>query len=115
ESAAPRPAEMARALLDTLDKFDFLEAKLLVDRLIDPRTDTDRIRDEIDGMVANINKMLATIPAEEASTSLGKLTTLRAFLYRSGWWNGETPFNYDMDDPFGQNPAHVLLTNYLAS
>lgn len=110
------PADAMRALLEAPEgEFDFARAKLAVDRLIDPNIDANHVLAEIDHMVATINKMLATLPPQEASTSVAKLKALQSFLYRSGQWNGGRQFHYDMDDPLGQNPAHMLLVHYLAT
>lgn len=104
------------ALLDgPPERIDLAGAKLAVDKLIDPNLDVDHVRAEIDGMVAIIGKMLGTLPAQEAATSLAKLQALRSFLYRSGHWNDGRPFQYDLDDPLGQKPEHRLLANYLAA
>jgi regulator of sirC expression with transglutaminase-like and TPR domain len=118
-AASEQPSNLAtavRALIESPPaEIDFAHAKIALDRLIDPSIDSDRVGGEIDRIVATINKMLATLPKQEASTSIAKLNALRTFLYRSGWWNGERPYRYDMDDPLDQNPQHVLLTDYLAS
>lgn len=117
--AAEQPLNAAAAVRAVLQPphgdIDFARAKIEFDRLIEPSVETERALTEIDRIVATINKMLATLPKQEASTSIAKLNALRTFLYRSGWWNGERPYRYDMDDPLGQNPRHVLLTDYLAS
>lgn len=112
--ASAGPAEAIRGLLQTPEgQIDFAEAKLTVDRLVDPHTDTAAVLAELDGMVATMRKMLATLPAAEAGTSISKLKVLRSFLYRAGHWNGGKPFRYDPDDPFGQDSRHRLLSSYL--
>ncbi|MBL8908789.1 MAG: hypothetical protein JNM20_19110 [Rhizobiales bacterium] len=113
-ASAESPAAVIRALLDTRDgEGDFTDAKLAVDNLIDPKTNTFAIRSELDRMVEMIKKMLATLPPKEASTDLAKLKALKAFLHRRGRWNDGVAYEYDMDDPLGQNQRHALLAHYL--
>ncbi|MBD0413040.1 transglutaminase family protein [Oryzicola mucosus] len=69
----------------------------------------------IDGMATTVGKMLSTLPKDAAGSSMEKMKALRAFLYEAGWWNNNQPFQYDLDDPYGQKPGAQLLANYLAT
>lgn len=109
------PADVIRSLLDGPEDLDFGRAKLAIDTLVDPSVDTQATLAEIDAMVATVNRMLGTLPAEAAATSIERMRALRAFLYDSGHWNDNRPFRYDFDDPYGQSPSSRLLPNYLAS
>jgi len=110
------PAVFVRALVNTPEaEVDFGRAKLAVDKFVDPSIDTVVALAEIDRMVATVNKMLATLPPDAASTSMEKMKALRTFLYEGGWWNNGRPFEYDLSDPFGQKPGSQSLTNYLAT
>ena len=120
-SAAERPgasdsAAFVRALISAAGHTTFTELQLAIDKVVDPSTDLDAARAELDSMVAKVERMLATIPPEAASTDAGKFEVLRDFLYRSGWWNDNRPFGYDLDDPLGQKNFYSrLLTRYLAT
>ncbi len=59
--------------------------------------------------------MLATLPPPEAATDMEKMKALRTFIYEPGWWNDNKPFQYDLSDPFGQQPGAQMLTRYLAT
>ncbi|TPN00878.1 hypothetical protein FKO01_50280 [Mesorhizobium sp. B2-3-3] len=107
------PATFVRSLLES--ETDFGRAKLAVDKFIGPSVDEAAVLAEIDGMVATINKMLGTLPPDTASTSMEKMKALRTFLYEGGWWNNGRPFQYDLSDPYGQQPGAQLLSNYLVT
>ncbi|TPM40180.1 transglutaminase family protein [Mesorhizobium sp. B2-3-4] len=112
----PPPATFVRSLLDAPEsEMDFARAKLAVDKFVDPSTDEAGTLAQIDGMVATVNKMLGTLPPDAASTSMEKMKALRTFLYEGGWWNNGRPFQYDLSDPYGQQPGAQLLSNYLAT
>ncbi|MER8492432.1 hypothetical protein NKI51_31025 [Mesorhizobium australicum] len=107
------PASFVRTLLES--EIDFARAKLAVDKFIDPSVDEAATLAELDGMVATVNKMLGTLPPESASTSMEKMKALRTFLYEGGWWNNGRPFQYDLSDPYGQQPGAQRLSNYLVT
>ncbi|WP_181167770.1 transglutaminase family protein [Mesorhizobium sp. B2-4-19] len=110
------PAIFVRQLLDApAAELDFAHAKLAVDKFADPSIDETATLAELDGMAATIHKMLGTLPPEQATTSMEKMKALRAFLYEPGRWNGGKPFQYDLSDPFGQQPGAQMLTRYLAT
>ena len=107
--ASPDPAAFVRALVGAADHTSFAELQLAIDKAVDPATDLDAARAELDDMAATINRMLHTIPAEAAATSAGKFEVLRDFLYRNGWWNDQKPFGYDLDDPLGEKNFYSQL------
>lgn len=108
------PAAFVRSLLDKPEnELDFTQAKLAIDAFADPSIDVDAIGAEIDLMVETVEKMIATLPPEAAATSLERMRALRAFLYEPGWWNDNKPFQYDLDDPYGQQAGAQFLTTYL--
>lgn len=109
-------ASAVQAIIDAPpDQLDYAKAKLAIDRLIDPSINADRTLSEISAMVSTVRRMLATIPPVEAKKSIERLRALQAFVYRPGPWNDNQPFQYDLDDPFGQDLSAKLLPNYLAS
>ncbi|CDX21214.1 conserved exported hypothetical protein [Mesorhizobium sp. ORS 3324] len=110
------PAIFIRALLNAPEgEMDFGRAKLAVDKFVDPSIDDVGALAEIERMVGTVQKILATLPPDAASTSMEKMKALRTFLYEGGWWNNGRPFEYDLSDPYGQKPGSQLLTNYLAT
>jgi regulator of sirC expression with transglutaminase-like and TPR domain len=112
---ASDPAAFVRALLNAADETSFAELQLAIDKAVDPAVDIEAARIELDAMVATVNRMLATIPPEAASTSIERMRALRTFIYESGWWNDHRPFGYDLDDPRGQNLQNKVLAHYMAS
>jgi regulator of sirC expression with transglutaminase-like and TPR domain len=116
QSRVSNPAAFVQALVMTPSaELDFGRAKLAIDAFVDPSIESSAILAEIDGMVATVDKMLGTLSPERASTSIEKMKALQAFIYESGHWNGDKPFQYDLSDPYGQQPGSQLLHNYLAS
>ncbi|QPC95069.1 hypothetical protein GA829_09290 [Mesorhizobium sp. INR15] len=110
------PATFVRALLDAPEaEMNFGRAKLAVDKFVDPSIDDIAALAEIGSMVVTVNKMIATLPPDAASTSMERVKALRAFLYKGGWWNNGRPFEYDLSDPYGQKPGSQSLVNYLAT
>ena len=96
-------------------ELDFGQAKLAVDKFADSAVDDAALGTQLDGLVATIRKMLATLPAEVTATDVEKLNALRAFVYEAGWWNDNRPFQYDLSDPLGQTPGAQALPTYLAT
>lgn len=110
------PADTIRFLLNSpSDKLDFLQAKLAIDKLVDPTIDAEDTIAQIDQMITKINRMLDTIPKPEAVKSIERMKALRAFIYRAGHWNDQNPFQYDLKDPYGQKLSAKLLSSYLTT
>jgi regulator of sirC expression with transglutaminase-like and TPR domain len=89
------------------DQIDLARAKLMIDKLVDPSIDVDATLKQIDEMVGAIRAM----PGFGAD----KLEALRRYIYDAGPWNGDRPFQYDLDDPLGRQVKNKLLPTYLAS
>lgn len=89
---------------------DLLDVKLTVDSMVDPSANVRAVEVEIARMVDVIKSM-----AGEKARSAEKLTALKRYLYESGDWNGNKPFQYDLDDPLGEKPANRLLQRYLTT
>ena len=87
---------------------DLLDVKLAVDAMVDPSVDTKAIKSLIDQMAAKI-----TVMADKDADSATKLAALKRYLYESGAWNDNKPFQYDLDDPLGIKPVNRLLQRYL--
>ncbi len=91
-------------------KVDHATAKLTVDRLIDPNTDTTAVRRELNRWQQVVR---SNVPAGANSRQM--LDALLKTLYQPGPWNGGKPFSYDLDDPLGKKPVNKRLATYLAT
>ncbi|MVA59345.1 transglutaminase family protein [Agrobacterium vitis] len=87
---------------------DLLDVKLAVDAMVDPSINTEAVKSMIDRMAAEVTAM-----AGKDADSATKLAALKRYLYESGAWNDNKPFQYDLDDPLGIKPANRLLQRYL--
>nr|WP_255692674.1 transglutaminase family protein [Luteimonas sp. XNQY3] len=87
---------------------DYLEAKLLVDGLIDPETDVAAVRREIDTWERAVR---AEMPV--GADARGTLDALLKTLYQPSVWNQDQPFAYDLDDPLGRSADSKRLAAYL--
>ncbi len=92
------------------NKIDLIKAKLLIDQMIDPKTDVVATRKSLDAMATNIKTLLPPNASNQ-----NKLIGLRRYVYLSGEWNNFKPFSYDLDDPFGDNIQNKLIATYLSS
>jgi regulator of sirC expression with transglutaminase-like and TPR domain len=113
QSASSEPPELL-----TLGEFftlpdnaiDLGKARLLIDHVIDPSLDVSATLTQLDTIAADIR---AALPP--GASSFDTAQYLRAYLYALGPWSAQTPFQYDLSDPFGEEFEHRLLHNYLAS
>lgn len=92
------------------EQVSFGEAKLAVDQLIDPSTDTATIRRDLDRWERAVR---SNVPA--GANGRQTLDALLKTLYEPGLWNDGKPFSYDLDDPLGKQPANKRLATYLAT
>jgi regulator of sirC expression with transglutaminase-like and TPR domain len=53
--------------------------------------------------------------AGKDADSASRLVALKRYLYESGPWNDNKPFQYDLDDPLGTKPGSRLLQRYLTA
>ncbi len=99
-----------RRLLDQPEgKIDLARAKVMIDRMVDPRVDTEATLRELDQWVA---KARARIPP--GASNRVKTDFLLSTLYKPGPWNGNKPFGYDYADPYGRDLHNALLSTYFA-
>jgi len=89
---------------------DLLDIKLSVDSMVDPAVNPSVAKALIDRMAADVQVM-----AGEGAKSAETLAALKRYLYESGAWNDNRPFQYDLDDPLGEKPANRLLQRYLTT
>lgn len=99
------------ALLSTPEaQLDLAKAKLTLDHMIDPNIDVANTLKQLDAIAAQV-KTLIPPNANKRET----LHALQVYLYVAGPWNNQRPFQYDLDDPLGQNIRNKLLTTYLTN
>jgi len=89
-------------------QIDLARAKLTFDKLYDPNTDVERALKQIDYMSQTVKAM-----AGPGASARVRLVALRKYIYESGTWNGNRPFQYDLSDPLGRKPENRLLATYL--
>lgn len=92
------------------DKVDYTTVKLVVDRIIDPNTDTALVRSQLDELERAVR---SNVPANPSAHQV--LDALLKTLYEPGPWNQDRPFSYDLTDPMGNRPTNKQLVTYLAT
>lgn len=92
------------------EQVDYAAAKLMVDHLIDPSTDTIAVHRELDVWERAVRR---NVPANPTARQV--LDGLLKTLYEPGPWNQGKPFSYDLSDPLGKNPKNKQLATYLAT
>lgn len=109
-TARPILADLQHQFSLPEQQVDFAQAKLTVDRLIDPSIDTTTVLRELDRLTTVVRQRT---PA--GLTKRAELDVLLDTLYKPGPWNGNRPFSYDLNDPFGKNRKNKLLATYLTT
>lgn len=109
-TARPILADLQHQFSLPEQQVDFAQAKLTVDRLIDPSIDTTTVLRELDRLTTAVRKRTPAGLIKRA-----ELDVLLDTLYKPGPWNGNKPFSYDLNDPFGKNRKNKLLATYLAT
>lgn len=111
-SLAPDPAlhEVQQLLTIPEEQLDLGKTKLAIDQLIDPSIDVAGTLRQLDAMVTQAR---ALVPANASKRDT--VVALQTYLYLPGPWNGNRPFQYDLEDPFGRNLRNKLLGTYLAT
>ncbi|MDH5821559.1 transglutaminase family protein [Luteimonas sp. RD2P54] len=89
-------------------RVSYLDAKLAVDRVIDPSTDEIAVRRDIDRWERAVRDNFPI-----GASDRGILDALLKTLYTPGPWNDNRPFSYDLSDPLGSQPANKHLATYL--
>ena len=101
------PADSVRAVLAAPDsELSYERAKLTLDRIIAPELDEKAAMAGIE-QLANAAARIAT-----GSSDIAKLQAVQRVIYEAGAWNGNRPFVYDHDDPYGQDLRNKLLATY---
>lgn len=91
-------------------EIDLARVKLTVDRMIAPNIDIETNLKQLNVMGEQIKAMLPL-----NASNLEKMETLQRYIYQAGLWNGNKPFQYDLDDPLGSNIHNKLLPTYLST
>ena len=103
--------ELVRKFLNQPDQqIDLGKVKLTIDRMIDSRIEVDNGLKQLDEIVAQVKSRLPLHASDR-----DKFDALRTYLYQAGPWNKYRPFEYDFNDPFGDNIKNKLLKIYLAT
>lgn len=89
-------------------QLDYAQAKLALDRLVDPAIDVGAVTAEQDALASRSLQLAASATDDGA-----KLAALRRLLYQSGPWNGWRPFAYDHANIRGADVRVKLLSHYL--
>ncbi len=113
-SAAPAGTQVLADLRAQLSKpeaqIDLVEAKLTIDRIIDPTIDVSATLEQLDLLATRIK---ARFPP--GASNRAKLDLLLSSLYEPGPWNEQRPFSYDLEDPLGKNIQNKMLSTYLST
>ena len=89
---------------------DWADIKFTADGIADPTTDTPAARQEVERLTIRLKDFVTRM---QPKTAHDKLAILKAFLYKSGPWNDEKTYSYDLADPLGKIRVHRYLSNYL--
>ncbi len=101
-------ADHVQAILSEDGKKDgFLDAKLALDRIIDPSIDANKIIIQIDLMAAEARAKIGSNPG-----SVDILKAVQKVIYEPGTGNQYRPFAYDLKDPLGLDVRNKLLSTY---
>lgn len=111
QQAQKTPAAAVREILSVPEeRLDYLRSKLLLDQLSDSNIGGRAVSSEV-GRLANAARQLAGRNTPDTH----KLAAVRNVIYEAGAWNGNRPFSYDHNDPYGQDTRNKLLSSYLAT
>jgi len=92
-----------------MTRVDFAEVMVEVERIINPRANGDAMLAEIDRMASHIQSAIPQIAPE-----WDKVDAIRQYVYEPGYWNDNSAFAYDLDDPYGLKFENRLLSDYLS-
>ena len=92
------------------ERIDLAKVKLLIDHMIDPSIDIASTISQLDAMTQEIRIKLPI-----GASSRLTMDALRYHIYQPNRWNGNRPFQYDLDDPYGENLHNKLLPTYLVT
>ncbi|MBZ0181134.1 MAG: hypothetical protein K8F60_01630 [Melioribacteraceae bacterium] len=91
-----------------VEKIDIGLWSIIISKEFDNSIDVNYYLNKLDEMVVEINRMLAG-----RTRDFDKFGLTRMFIYDSGIWNNNQPFQYDLDDPLGHNLSTQLLSTYI--
>lgn len=111
KSVELKEAKRLRAILQQRSEdIDLARAKVMIDKMVDPRINVEATLQKIDAMTATIRAM-----PEFGPTNAAKVQAIRRYIYAPGAWNDNKPFQYDLGDPLGTKVSNKLLSTYIAT
>jgi regulator of sirC expression with transglutaminase-like and TPR domain len=87
---------------------DLLQAKLDLDRIVDPSIAHANVGPAITKLITAARNFAGPHASVGA-----QFDAVRKVLYEPGPWNDNRPFSYDQSDPLGDKVQHKLLSEYL--
>lgn len=102
-------AVLRQLLAQPEGRIDLAQAKVAIDRMIDPSIDAAATLSELDDWTQRVR---ARLPID--ATPRATLDVLLSTLYEPGPWNERRPFAYDFDKPIASSAHDTLLPRYLA-
>jgi len=81
---------------------------LIIAKEYDSAVDVQRYLDTLDAMSVEIERMVGG-----RNTDMVKFVMTKMCMFDPGEWNNNHPFEYDLDDPFGQKTENRLLSTYI--
>lgn len=106
-AVAQSPVDTVRTILSAPDgDLSYERAKLTFDRIITPELDEAAVTAEIDQLASAADRIAA------GGNDIAELQAVRQVIYEAGAWNSNSPFVYDLDDPYGQDLRNKLLATY---
>lgn len=107
-SFALTPAEVVRTVLSVPDsELSYERSKLTFDAVIAPKLDRAAVSAKIEQLAS------AATSIALGGNDIAEIQAVRQVIYEAGAWNGNRPFIYDHDDPYGQDLHNKLLATYL--
>lgn len=104
------PAGAVREVISASEnELSYEKAKIAFDRIVAPDVDETSVTAQIDQLAAEARRIAA------GGNDFAKLEAVRQVIYDAGAWNGNNPFTYDLDDPYGRALRNKLLATYLQS
>jgi regulator of sirC expression with transglutaminase-like and TPR domain len=112
---SPDVAALRRFLALPESQIDIATVKLAIDKMVDPRADIQWAERQLEELTAAASAIAGMRPFAQLPPVDVRVNAIRSCLYRSGPWNANKPFRYDLkNDPTGTKiVANKLLPHYL--
>ena len=106
----PNLPALKAMLLQPEKHIDLASAKLTIDHMIDPTINIEANLRKLDAMTSDLARYM-----QSKTSNVERTAVLQDYLYKPGPWNASRVFEYDLDDPFGENIRNKLLPTYLTT